>query len=435
MVSKEVLKEIIVYYQNSVPQNIVKRDVELPLKGKKIISLTGVRRCGKSYLMFDTINRLRSSGVNAESIIYINFEDERLDFAADELDLVLQACFELYPHIEQSGFWFFFDEIQNVSGWEKFLRRIYDTVTTRIFITGSNSGFLSVDIATSLRGRSLTYELFPFSFAEFLKYKRVNTDYYMPVQKAIIVNHFNGYLKMGGFPETFDNTSQENIEMLRNYFYVMLYKDLIDRYKISSVSALRFFIDKLMINVTKPFSVNRIYNELRSQGFKLDKNLLYDLFVYINNIYLAFRLPKFSYSYVKRAASDKKIYFIDNGLVNALSLVFSSDSGKLLENAVFLYLRSKFGSLFSENMFFYKNGNNRECDFIITENKKVTTAIQVSYNINDGNTLKRELAGLESAVKTFKPDKAIIITADQELQISDAGFPVEVIPAYKFFLS
>lgn len=434
MVSKELLKEIIVYYQNTIPANLVKRDIQLPLDGKKIISLTGIRRSGKTYLLFDTINRLKQNNIAPEEIIYINFEDERINFKQEELDLILQVCYELYPDTKPNDFWFFFDEIQNIREWEKFMRRIYDTVTKNIFITGSNSFFLSTDIATSLRGRTLTYEVFPYNFNEYLKHLDVNTNYYLPAQKAVIINHFNNYLKNGGFPETTGNEWNKNLDILRNYFYVMLYKDLIERYGISSTAVLKYFIEKLVVNISKPFSINKIYNELRSQGFRLDKNLLYELLIYIENIYLAFRISKFDYSLVKRSASEKKVYFIDNGMVNSLSLVFSSDYGKLLENAVFLYLRSRYGDLFSDKIFFYKSSKNKECDFVLSDGKKIVAAIQVSYTLHDQETFKREIAGLENAVKKFNLKKGIIITAEQELEVKNTGFPVEVIPAYKFFL-
>jgi predicted AAA+ superfamily ATPase len=429
MTKKELLKEIIVNFQKSSFKNITKRDIELPLNIKKVVTLIGVRRSGKTFILFDTINKLISQGTDKQDILYINFEDERLNFKTEDLDLIIQAWHELYPGRSSENLYLFFDEIQNVESWEKFIRRIYDTITKNIFITGSNSSFLSVDIATSLRGRSIQYEVFPFSFREYLRHLNIEPDYYDSKNKALLISNFEQYLKYGGFPETIGVEEQLHSDILRNYFYVMLYKDLIERYKIPSISVLKIFIEKLADNLTKSFSINKIYNDLRSQGFKLDKNLLYELIVYVENIYLAFKISKFNRSFATRSKADKKVYFIDNGIVNVLTMSLSSNYGKMLENSVFLFLRRKFGDLFNENIFYHKNS--KECDFVVFDKKKVIAAIQVSYTIEDTETLKRETAGLINAMNDYGLNTGYIITNDNENEILKNGKLIKIVPAYK----
>jgi predicted AAA+ superfamily ATPase len=188
-------------------------------------------------------------------------------------------------------------------------------------------------------------------------------------------------------------------------------------------------IEKIAENITNPFSINKIYNQFKSLGYKLDKNILYEINTYVENIYLAFSVSKFDYSIKKRAASYKKVYFIDNGLLNSLITGYSNNYGKLLENAVYLYLRQIYSHNYEQSVFYYKN--TKECDFILYSNKEVKAAIQVSHSIEEKNTFSRELAGLKQAMETYKLKKGYIITSEQEYTISENDFTIEVLAAYK----
>ena len=434
METKNTLKEIISLFHNSEKIECTKRNIELPTNLNKIVTVIGVRRSGKTYLLFDTINTLIEKGIPKKNIVYINFEDERLELNQGNLDIILQAYRELYPDVKESKIWFFFDEIQNIPKWESFVRRIYDTVSKKIYITGSNSVFLSSDIATSLRGRSINFEMFPYSFNEYLRHKKIDTNIYLPQNRSIIINNYYNYLKYGGFPETIDVDRRIRNEILRNYFYVMLYKDLIERYKITSTVILKSFIEKIADNITKPFSINKIYNEFRSIGLKLDKNLLYEISNYIENIYLAFSVPKFDYSLKKRMASLNKMYFIDNGLLNTLSIEFSNNYGKLLENAVYLFLKQKFEDNYEKRVFYHKN--TKECDFVVLKNSKIKYAFQVSHSLENDNTLKREVNTLKQVMNLHKLNKGYIITSEQEFTINEVeDIQIEVLSAYKLFLN
>ena len=429
MIKKEVIKEVILQNQNRLLSHLKNRNIEIPTNTGKIISVTGVRRSGKSHLLLLTIKKLVENNLSKKNIIFINFEDERLKLKVEELDLILQSYRELYPNILMRDVYIFFDEIQNLPYWEKFVRRIYDSVTTNLYITGSNSKMLSSDIATTLRGRNINIELFPLSFIEYLSFKKISSEYNLPENKANIIKALDSYMQSGGFPELMSTKFSQKI--LQDYYYVMLYKDLIERYKIANIPVLKYFLSRLVVSIGKPSSIHKIYNELKSAGYKVSKDSLYRFADYAEAIYLSFRIRKFDYSFIKREQSERKIYFIDNGLINSLTYQFSKNYGILLENIVYMHLRQKYG----ENIFFYKE--KAECDFVVMDKEKVVELIQVCYSLEDETTFKRELRGLENAALYFKVKRAKIITFDQEMEnfTTDKKINVDVIPAYKYFLN
>ena len=430
MKRKETIKEVILDNQNRDFKKVNKRNIELPINSTKIVSLTGVRRCGKTYLLLHTIQTLLKNKVDKSKIIHLNFEDERLQLKTEDLDLILQAYRELYPNSDLGTCYFFFDEIQNIKNWEKFVSRLYESISKNIFITGSNSNMLSSDIATSLRGRNINFEVFPLSFKEYLQFNKINFDYIGSKEKSKLINALSNYMKNGGFPELLDIPKQFHQKTLQEYFYVMLYKDLIERYDISSGLTLKYFLNRTLVNIGKPTSVNKIYNELKSNGYKVSKNTLYNYLDYSEAIYLNFSLKKFDYSLIKREKSESKNYFIDNGLINALSFKFSDNYGLLLENLIYLHLRQKY----KEDLYYFKD--NKECDFVTYENEEVTNLIQVSYHIENRETFDREINSLIFTGKKLNKTEGMIITFDsEEDEIIKEGFKIKIIPAYKFLLT
>jgi predicted AAA+ superfamily ATPase len=427
MKKKEQLKQIIRDFHLNDNFDVKPRNLQPPINTKKIITLIGVRRCGKTSILYNMINQL-SLEVNKTKIVFLNFEDERLDLNIDELDFILQSFSELYPEQNLNECYFFFDEIQNITGWEKFVRRVYDSVSKNIFITGSNSKLLSSEIATSLRGRTLSYEVFPLSFSEYLSFKDIKVDLYSSKSLAHIKNAQNRFLKDGAFPETLFLEEQYKNQTLQEYFNVLLYKDLAERYKITNTVALKFFLKRIIASSTKQISINKIYNELKSNGIKIGKNTLYDFLEYVQNIYLSLILHRYDKSLVNQELGEKKIYSIDIGLNNATEFKFSDDIGKSLENAVFLELKR----LYNE-VFYYRNSHS-ECDFIVNENNKITQAIQVTYDMTDIDTKNREIKGLINACINFKLSKGVIVTHDSEDEIIQDGITIEIIPFYKWKL-
>lgn len=427
MIKKEIIKEIILDFQNHELNDVKSRDIEIPKDSGKIITLVGFRRSGKTYILFDTINQLKKT-IPKEKIVYINFEDERFDLKLEELDVILQAYRELFPDINLNEVYFFFDEIQNVEGWERFVRRVYDSISKNIYITGSNSKLLSIELASALRGRALQYEVFPLSFKEFLSFKDIDSKKNDSKNKALIINAFNDYILKGGFPEVINMPESLRVKTIQEYFYVMLYKDLIERFKINSPNSLKYFFERILNGIGKPLAVNKIYNEIKSNGGKISKNTLYEYLDYAESIFYALKVPKFDYSLLKKESSEKKYYTSDNGLLSALSYSFSDDKGALLENIVALHLIKNN----KDRVFYYKNGN--ECDFIIKHNIENSSIVQVSYDLSSKETLNRELAGAIAACKYFKVNTASIITNESEKELIIDNYLIKIIPAWKYLL-
>ncbi|MGB9765825.1 MAG: ATP-binding protein [Candidatus Saccharicenans sp.] len=424
---KNILKTIIRDFHTGILPEVIKRDLSLPLDSRKIITVTGPRRSGKTYLLFQHIKLLIDSGVSREKILYLNFEDERIDLTWSTLDLIIQSYQELYPHLDLKASYFFFDEIQNIEGWPKFVRRIYDSVTKNIFLTGSNSSLFGQEIATALRGRTIRYEVFPLSFREFLRFKKFDfdeeRDFYSSRKKAQLVNYFNEYLIYGGFPEIVFLDQMIKRRTLQEYFEVMTYRDLAERYKIKDTLVLKYFLKRLMENAGRFLSVNKIYNELKSQGLKVGKDTLYRYLEYAEDSYLIKLLKKHYKSVGKSELGEKKVYLIDTGLLNSLRWFEKKDYGVLLENAVFRAIYSP-----DNNLTCFKE--NKECDFIV--NEKV--AIQVCFEAGEMETLKREKDGLIEACKYFHLKEGYIVTNDQKGEMEESGIKIYLVPGYEFVL-
>ena len=425
MKKKQLLKQIIRDFHLSENFDVKPRNIQPPIDTKKIITLIGVRRCGKTSIFYHMINQLIEK-IEKTKILFLNFEDERFELNSDELDLILQAYMELYPSYKLSECYFFFDEIQNIPNWEKFIRRMYDTISKNIFITGSNSKLLSSEIATSLRGRTLNFEIFPLSFKEYLSFKDIEVDFYSSKSLAFIKNAQEGFLKNGSFPETLFLEEIYANKTLQEYFNVLLYKDLAERYNITNTVALKFFLKRIISSSTKQISINKIFNELKSSGIKIGKNTLYEFLEYVQNIYLALTLQKYDNSLINKELGEKKIYSIDIGLNNATEFRFSDDIGKSLENAVFLELKRK------EFDIYYYRTSKSECDFLVFDKNTISDVIQVTFDMSDENTKNREIKGLIEACKNFDLKSGTIITFDSEDELIENGIKIKIIPFYKW---
>lgn len=434
MDTKDLLKSIIRTFQvEPLPKGIIKRDIDIPIDSGAVISVIGSRRAGKTYLLLETMQRLLEQGVAKESIIYINFEDERLiDLKVSDLDTILQAYRELYPDNSLSEAYIFLDEIQNIEGWEKFVRRIHESITKRVYITGSNSKLLSTEIATELRGRTLAYEVFPLSFREYLRFRGIpheKSDLYASTVNAKIVNGLEEYLLFGGFPEVIARDRPLKTKTLQEYLNVMITNDLIKRYDIKSLKAVQFFVRQVLNSNTKEFSVNKIYNSFQSVGIKISNTTLYDFLEYAQTIYLAFVLNRYVYSDRLREQTSKKIYAIDSGLYNAVNTRYIDDRAKLLENMIFLQIYRN-----TKEVSFYKDEYS-ECDFIICEQGKPKQAIQVCYSMESDDTRKREVRGLVRACKALGLGEGTIITCQTtELVIEENGVRINVVSAPEYLL-
>lgn len=434
MEKKELLKNIITTFQNEPLPMIIEREVELPIDSNGIISVIGSRRSGKTYLVLETIRKLTQKGVPMEKVLYINFEDERLmDLQTSDLDLILQAYREIYPDNKLSEVYIFLDEVQNITGWQKFVRRIHESVSKKVYITGSNSKLLSTEIATELGGRTLTFEVFPLSFKEFLKFKNISTDLkalYASSVKARVMNGLEEYLIYGGFPEVVERQTNLKNKTLQEYLNVMISNDLVRRYDIKNLKSISFFVKQLINSNTKEVSINKIYNSFKSIGLKIGKNTLYDYFEYAQTIYLAFVLNKYVISDRLREQTSRKVYAIDSGLYNSVNVKNFDDKSKLLENVIFLHLYKK-----TKEVFFYKD-EYHECDFIICKSGKPVDAIQVCYSFESDDTRKREVSGLVKACHALNIREGKIIKFESSESIFNIdGIKISILSAPEYLLT
>lgn len=428
MTGKDTLKTIIIDNQRMVIPEVWERILKIPVGSGKIITLSGVRRSGKTYHLFSLMNQLKAKGVSSERFLFFNFEDERLHLSSQELDLILQAYQELYPTQKLSDCYFFFDEIQEVEGWEKFVSRVYASISRHIFISGSNATLLSKEIATSLRGRTVTFEVYPLSFAEFVGVLAPKLNIQSSIGKAKIIHLFDRFMNKGGFPEIVRMEDSLRQKVLQEYYNVMVFRDMVERYHIANSSLLKDFCIRVIGTSAGEFSVNKIFNDIKSQGYKIGKDTLYQYQGYVEAIYMNRFLNKYSRSVIKSEGSQKKCYVIDTGMGIALDYKLGLDKGRLLETTVALELFKQ-----GKTIAYDKNGS--ECDFVVVDKGDVIDAIQVTFDMEDAKTRGREVKGIVNACKKFGLTKGVILTYDHEEQFFENKIRVSVVPAWKYFYS
>lgn len=425
---RSTFQSIISLHQRELPLDLQDRKMQLPLDGGRIVTVTGIRRCGKSSLLGLTINRLLEAGVPKERILYVGFDDERfLSMTPDNFDELLQAYREMYPTTSLQDVYMFFDEIQLVSGWELFVLRVYKNYCKHIFITGSTAKMLSEDIASALRGWPDEYREYPLSFEEYLSFKGIEADKYSEEGKAMMTFAFRDYCDEGGFPEVVRaQTKSEKVKILQSYFSTMLFRDMIEHYHIgASVSVVRYFLKRMMTNLTKPTSVNNIYNDLKSQGLKVAKDSLYLWLDYACNIFLFRKVQRYTKSMVKQSSSPAKYYMADIALRNAVLLPESEDAGKALENIVYLNLERSLGEE-DQISYFYEQ---KECDFVVQRGERVSELVQVCWTLNEEN-MEREVGGLLAASTVTNCKQCKIITFCQQQTIEREEIRIEVLPIW-----
>lgn len=429
---KDVIKSLIAIKQSEIPFDVIERDVQLPIDRKKIITIPGVRRCGKSTLMEIAINNLVQSGVARERILWLGFDDERLrNMTSEELDEVVTSYMEMFPDIAIRETYMFFDEIQLIKDWEYFVLRLYKTYCKNIYVCGSNATMLSRELSSALRGYPLEYETYPLSFNEYCRFKEISTNSYLERDRARLRIAFEAYNQESAFPEIVLTPSKsEQLKLLHGYFDTMLLKDLAEHYKISNISVVRYFVKRIMANLTKPTSINAIYKDIKSQGLKVGKDDLYLWANYICDIFMFVRISKYDRSLVKEQKSLDKYYCIDNGLRGAVLMPQSDDNGKKLENTVFMQLNRM--KLPSDKIYYYQG--NSECDFVLQRGDRVVQLIQVTWDMANENTRERELTGILEASLATGCNNLLIVTKEEETTITREGKQINVMPAWKWLL-
>ena len=415
---KEVFKQVIIENQEYIlGVELYERPFELEQEGCYV--LVGVRQAGKSYLLYQTIQHLMTSGVSVNEIVYVNFDDERLcDMRAGELDVVLQAYHELYDNAKPL---LFFDEIQNIDGWEHFARRLANQ-KYRVFITGSNAKMLSRDIATTLGGRYLTCLVYPYDFREFVEAQgvKVGKNWVYSKQKSAIKKLFASYFAFGGFPELV--RFRDKRAWLNNIYGKIFFSDLVVRNNVKNEEALRMCVHRLADSVKQPLSYNRLANLLKSVGVKVSVSTIIDYIRYLKEGCLIFSIENYASKFVEKE-SVKKHYFVDNGLLN----IFLTDAEtSLLENLCAIHLYKQY----ADELYFYNR--NIEVDFFLP---REAVAIQVAYSLSDIATEAREVQAMLKLDKLHTLKRLLIITRDEEKTIMlNDGRCVEVKSVWKWLL-
>lgn len=399
MLLESQIKEVFEYqanYLEQLPLGTLREILEnIDLTDSHVTILTGIRRCGKSTVLLQLKNKIQNFN-------YFSFEDPRL--SAFEVN----DFFKLEKVFDNKNSAVLFDEIQNVEGWERYIRVLHDQ-KRKVIITGSNARILSKELGTSLTGRQITYEIFPFSFTEYLTHLNSKPG----------IENFSEYLTSGGFPEYLTSRKRD---VLLNLYNDLIYRDIVVRHGLRNPKALQELGVYLASNVGKEFSFNKLV-----KNFDLGSvNSVKSYISYFEDAFLFFTVPRFSYSVKQQALNPKKVYGIDTGLITSLSMSFSKDKGRLLENNVFIHLKR----LGKEIYYFRQNG---ECDFVVAKNNQIEFVAQVCLELNSDN-LTRELNGLLEAMNELKLEAGTVLTLNQEDQLQRDGKTIHVIPVWKWML-
>lgn len=424
MIREDILKQVLIEQKDllELSPDYVDREIISEVSSmaalKHIIAITGHRRAGKSVFLSQVIHKF----YRRDDVYYLNLDDERLTtLDIQDLNRVIEMFIRLFGKKRV----IFLDEIQNIEGWERFVSRLYNE-GYKIYITGSNARLLSSELATLLTGRYLDIEIYPFSFREFLSYKNINVNeemLYKTEGRAELLNQFDSYLISGGFPEI---VQYKEMKILRKLFSDVITKDVIRRYNVRNVKTIEEIAMFLLSNSAKEISYNRIKNIYGLGSVHTAKNYV----KYLESSFMFFELPRFLHSLKEMHRKIKKVYVIDNGFIESVGFSSSTDTGRLYENLVFVELRRR-----QEDFYYYRDKSGKEVDFVIREGRKVKECIQVSYEVEEERTFKRETGNLLKVMDEFKLRKGTLITGHKEDKMEISGKTIEFIPLWKWLLA
>ena len=431
------LKQVIAEWKVFELPEMVERDTGISLEGKSIVAIVGVRRAGKTYTMFHLIKELIKD-VGKNNILYVDFENPRLaGMNASTLNELLVVFKEMMAPDKNRRIYLFLDEIQNVEGWERWVRILHNKGNYKIIISGSSATLLSREIATSLRGRSINFEIYPFSFKEFLRIK--NFSYDLDVikyteEKGNILRYLNEYINYGGFPEVVLSPEELKRKLLTSYFETIFHRDILERYRIRNISLMENFLLYLLNNNSKYISLGKIERFFKSMGMKVSKKTLGEYLKYARDVFFVFTIEIFSHKIKDRLQYPRKIYSIDTGIVNTISPESKENRGRLYENIVFLHLHREKQKHPGMGIYYWKDREGREVDFVITDGLKPQKLIQVSLDVSSPDTMKRETRALLKAMKEFDLKEGLIITEDYSGEEQNKGRHIKFIPLYEWLL-
>lgn len=433
LVMLEILQALILDFQELQLETGVPRRVRVtPVPGKATVCI-GVRRAGKSTYLFQRMQALLADGVPRENILYLNFFDDRLHgLRYEKPALILEAYFALYP--EKKGtetVHCFFDEIQTLPDWEPFVDRLMRTERCTVWITGSSAHMLSREIATQMRGRAVAWEMFPFSFREYLDFRGISAPERLGTKQRLLLRKaFDDYWACGGFPEATGLESRLRVKVHQEYFNSVLYRDLVERHDVSHPRAVAELARRLVDNTGSLYTVNRLLTYLRSLGHTVSKSTVSDYIDWFEDAYFLFTVRLFDASLARANANPKKIYCIDHALVTSVSSGILINAGHLLENLVFVALRRT-----TPEISYFRTRGGREVDFIVHSRGQERRLIQVCDQLVQPETRDREINALAEAMVELGLDSGTIVTRDTEETIDHESGRIDVVSAWRFLLS
>ncbi len=417
---EQIIREIIINQKDESKEmlkGVIKRqipDLSVYIKNPNILTVMGIRRCGKSTLALCLVNTIKAA--------YVNFDDERLiNITSDDLNTLLEIIYSVYGNVDV----FLFDEIENIKGWELFIRRLRNT--KKIILTGSNSNLLSGELSTHLTGRHIDFILFPFSFSEFLEYNSFEIkNYYSTFDRGLILKYFNDYTGTGGFPESIIIDKK----MVISIYNDIIQKDIINRYKIRKINDFKNLSRYIISNYSNEFSYSKLGNY-----FDIDIHTVIKYVNYLENSYLIFIIHKFSFKVKEQYKTSFKIYLIDTSVPDLNGFLPTKSSGNRIENIVFIELLRRRSNNFNNMEIFYYKNNNYEVDFLLYENNTVKQLINVTYVSDYESVNRREINSLLNAGKELNCSNLILITMNLDKIIEMDNFKIIAIPVWKWLLS
>lgn len=430
---------VVAEFQESELPELTTRDIVLPEIARKPTVVIGMRRTGKTFVLYQEMRRLLATGVDKGDMLYVNFEDDRLyPLAPTVLDDVLEAFFRRNPQARERGSYLFLDEIQTVPGFARFARRVVDTVPGRMYLTGSSARLLHTDVATEFRGRGFAVEVFPMSFLEAARYRGVDvaTSHTPGSRKRTQLRaHLDTYLEVGGFPEVQDIAQPFRIQTLQDYVELVLLRDVIERHGVENAAAARAFSRLLLQSTGRRFSVNKVHQDLRSRGLSVSKDTLHALLGHFEDAYLVHTVPVFSASERVISSNPRKAYAIDPGLASAVSHVTSTDLGARLETAVYIELRRRAGRMLAGQISYHVTDSGHEIDFVLGDpfERRVSGLVQVSVSLAEPQTREREVRALVEGMQELGVSQSTVVTMNDSDTIEVDTGVIHVVPAWQWF--
>jgi uncharacterized protein len=416
---------------------ITQRDVRVPHLENMATTLVGMRRVGKSYLLLQQMQELLAVGVPRSSMLSMNLEDDRLGVVGlDTLNEALEYLFRTGPNRTSEAAYLFLDEIQVVAGWEQFVLRVLNTENIRIYLTGSSAKLLSSEVATGLRGRSTAVEVLPFSFREYLRHHGLESFAEEPVGAAArsrLEAALDAYLQDGGFPGVQNVESIDRRRTLQDYVDLVTFRDVVERWEVGNLMALKWLIAHLLSSFSREFSVNRIYNDLKSQGVAVGKNTLHAYLGYLIDARLLHTVAIRRASYRARQVNPRKVYAVDPGLARAVAHPSGDDTGHLLGNAVYLELRRRHSRLHDDAISYFSTEDGG-VDFVVDTGEGEPKVIQACVSLAQADTRARELRGAEAAMRALGVRTATVVTMHDSERVEMSAGTIDVVPAWRWLL-